>query len=103
MDVFLDGPDAMVRAAVRALWAGEKAVPDAIENTPELHVTELGEGFKLSPLEDLVRTKLIPFRDKDRMHRRDLLSVGLTDETWFSIFSLELSSRLKVILDDPEG
>jgi hypothetical protein len=103
MDVFLDGPDAKVRVAVHVLWAGEKPVPDAIENTPELHETESGEGFALVPLQDLVRMKLISFRDKDRMHLRDLLSVGLIDESWTRRFPEELASRLQIILDDPEG
>ena len=103
MDVFLDGPNAKVREAVHVLWAGEKPVPDAIESTPELRETEVGEGFALIPLEDLVRMKLISFRDKDRMHLRDLLSVGLIDESWLLRFAGELASRLQVILDDPEG
>jgi hypothetical protein len=103
MDVFLDGPDAKVRDAVHVLWAGEKPVPDAIESTPALGETERADGFDLIPLEDLVRMKLISFRDKDRMHLRDLLSVGLIDETWESRFPSALSSRLRVILDDPEG
>ncbi len=50
-----------------------------------------------------VRMKLISFRDKDRMHLRDLLSVGLIDESWPMRFSTELATRLQVILDDPEG
>lgn len=103
MDVFLDGPDAKVRDAIHILWAGEKAVPDAIESTPELGPTEVGDGFKLIPLEDLVRMKLISYRDKDRMHLRDLASVGLIDETWPTIFPATLAERLQVILDDPEG
>ena len=40
---------------------------------------EPGDGFDLVPLEDLVRMKLTSFRDKDRMHLRDLASVGLVD------------------------
>jgi hypothetical protein len=103
MDVFLDGPDAKVRDAIHILWAGEKAVPDAIESTPELGLTELGDGFNLIPLEDLVRMKLISFRDKDRMHLRDLASVGLIDESWPTRFSMPLAERLQVILEDPEG
>ncbi|MBL9144880.1 MAG: hypothetical protein JNM99_14460 [Verrucomicrobiaceae bacterium] len=103
MDVFLDGPDAKVRDAVHVLWAGEKPVPDAIEPTPELNETEEGEGFLLIPLEHLVRMKLISFRDKDRMHLRDLLAVGLIDETWLHRFPADLTSRLHLILDDPEG
>jgi hypothetical protein len=103
MDVFLDGPNAKVRDAVHILWAGEKAVPDAIEPTPELGVNEPGDGFELVPLEDLVRMKLTSFRDKDRMHLRDLLSVGLVDESWPVRFPEELGKRLQMILDDPEG
>jgi hypothetical protein len=99
----LDGPDAKMRDAVHVLWAGEKPVPDAIENTPELHETEASEGFSLVPLQDLVRMKLISFRDKDRMHLRDLLSVGLIEESWPTRFPSELATRLQVILDDPEG
>lgn len=103
MDVFLDGPDAKVRDAVHVLWAGEKPVPDAIESTPELRETERGDGFELVPLQDLVRMKLISFRDKDRMHLRDLLAVGLIDESWIERFPAALAARLQVILDDPEG
>ena len=103
MDVFLDGPDAKVRDAVYILWAGEKAVPGAIELTPELGFTEPGDGFELIPLEDLVRMKLTSFRDKDRMHLRDLASVGLVDESWPDRFSDILGERLRLILDDPEG
>ncbi len=103
MDVFLDGPAAKVRDAVHVLWAGEKPVPDAIESTPELRETESADGFELIPLEDLVRMKLSAFRDKDRMHLRDLLSVELIDESWTSRFAPELAKRLQIILDDPEG
>ncbi len=103
MDVFLDGPDAKVRDAVHVLWAGEKIIPGAVESTPELNETESAEGFALVPLQDLVRMKLISFRDKDRMHLRDLLSVGLLDDGWPGLFPAELAARLRMILDDPEG
>ena len=103
MDVFLDGPEAKVRDAVHILWAGERAVPEAIEPAPELHRTERGDGFELVPLEDLVRMKLTSYREKDRMHLRDLASVGLVDEGWVARFPDLLAERLQLILDDPEG
>ena len=37
--------------------------------------------FRLILLAALVRTKLAAFRDKDRVHLRDLVSVGLIDES----------------------
>lgn len=103
MDVFLDGPAAKVRDAVHVLWAGERAVPDAIEPAPELGHTEGSGGFALIPLEDLVRMKLTSFRDKDRMHLRDLLGVGLVDESWMQRLPQALAARMRLILDDPEG
>ena len=103
MDVFLDGPEAKVRDAVHVLWAGEKAVPDAIEPTPELTKTESADGFELIPLKDLLWMKLTSFRDKDRVHLRDLASVGLVDGSWVAKFPAALGQRLQAILDDPEG
>ena len=103
MDVFLDGPDAKSRDAVHILWAGEKAAPDAIDFTPELRETENSGSFHLVPLEDLVRMKLVSFRDKDRMHLRDLIAVRLVDASWPPRFSQDLARRLQTILDDPEG
>jgi len=101
--VFLDSPEAKVRDAVHILWAGERAVPDAIEPTPELTGIEHAGGFDLIPLEDLLRMKLTSFRDKDRMHLRDLASVGLVDASWLPRFSAALAERLRAILADPEG
>lgn len=103
MDVFLDGPEAKVRDALHILWAGELPVPEAIEPTPELGPTEPGDGFELIPLADLVRMKLISCRDKDRVHLRDLASVGLIDHSWISRFPATLAERLRAVLDDPEG
>jgi hypothetical protein len=47
--------------------------------------------------------KLTSFRDKDRMHLRDMIDVGLIDETWLSRLPAEVSPRLKDLLDNPEG
>jgi hypothetical protein len=103
MDVFLDGPDAKVRDAVHILWAGEKAIPDAIASNPDLHQTERIDSFELISLHDLVHMKLVSFRDKDRVHLRDLADVGLIDAEWLEGLPRELSERLQVILDTPEG
>jgi hypothetical protein len=47
--------------------------------------------------------KLTSFRDKDRTHLRDLIGVGLVDETWIARLLDELASRLQTLLDTPEG
>jgi hypothetical protein len=47
--------------------------------------------------------KLTSFRDKDRMHLRDFLEVGLIDADWPKRFPPELAARLQELIDHPEG
>ena len=47
--------------------------------------------------------KLTSFRDKDRVHIRDLVDVGLVDESWLERLPEALRSRLQELLDNPEG
>ena len=51
----------------------------------------------------LVRINLTEFRDKDRLHLRDLIDVGLVDRGWVGRFPEILAQRLKSLLDTPEG
>ena len=46
--------------------------------------------------------KLASFRDKDRMHLRDLINVNLVDDSWLSRLPPALRLRLKELLDNPE-
>lgn len=103
MDAFLDGPGAKVREAMRVLWAGEKVFPDSLEASPDVSQAEDAGDFRLIDLEPLVRMKLTSYRDKDRMHLRDLAGVGLIDETWSASLPKPLAERLQTILDDPDG
>ena len=54
-------------------------------------------------LETLVRMKLNSFRDKDRVHLRDMISLGLVDESWLTRYQDRLQDRLRFLLDDPDG
>lgn len=51
----------------------------------------------------LVRMKLISWRDKDRMHLRDLVDVGLIDAGWPLKMPTTLAARLQELLDNPNG
>jgi hypothetical protein len=51
----------------------------------------------------LVRMKLTAYRDKDKMHLRDMLEIGLIDATWPARFPTELSARLQQLIDTPDG
>jgi hypothetical protein len=103
MDVFLDGPDAKARNAVHVVFAGEKVRPHETLSNPDVLESEIGDHFRILSLEALVQIKLTAFRDKDRTHLRDLLDVGLIDESWKQHYPAELAERLQLLIDTPDG
>ena len=102
MDVFLEGPAGKVRDAVHIVFAAEKTRPDQPEPNATVEESEDAGAFRLISLEALVRMKLSAFRDKDRVHLRDLASVGLLDESSLARLSPILATRLREILDSPD-
>ena len=103
MDMFLDGPNAKARDAVHIVFAAEKVRPDYALPAPDVSESETTATFRLLSLEALVRMKLTSFRDKDRVHLRDVAEVGLVDRTWLEQIPAPLRSRLQDLLDHPEG
>ncbi len=103
IDMFLDGPDARPRDALHIIFANERVRPDHPLPSPDISEAEPSETFKVIRLDALVRMKLNAFRDKDRMHLRDMIDVGLVDESWPSRLPGPLADRLRALLDDPEG
>jgi hypothetical protein len=103
VDMFLDGPGAKARDAVHIVFAGEKVRPNYAVPAPDVSESEATSTFRLLALDALVRMKLRSFRDKDRTHLRDLLDVDLIDGAWRQKLPAELGSRLKRLIDTPEG
>ena len=103
MDLFLDSAEAKARDAIHIIWAGEKITEDDPEAAPDPAGSEESGGFALVSLESLVRMKLSAFRDKDRMHLRDLLEIGLIDKDWMAALPPSLSQRFRMILESPHG
>ena len=103
MKVFLDGPTAGVRDALRVVLAGEKVHPDSVAPSPDVSESEPADQFQLVSLEALVRMKLTAFRDKDRTHLRDLLELGLIDAAWTTRLPAPLAERLQALIDSPES
>jgi hypothetical protein len=102
IELFLDGPDAKARDAVHVVFAGEKVRPEYVSPAPDVSESEAAAVFRLLSLEPLVRMKLTSFRDKDRMHLRDMIDIGLIDNSWPDRFPLELAVRLRDLLEHPE-
>lgn len=105
MDVhmFLDGPNGRPRDAVHLHFTGEKVKQMYSEPAPTLASLDTHESHKLLALEPLVVMKLTSFRDKDRTHLRDMIEVGIIDDTWLPRLPAELAPRLQELLDDPDG
>lgn len=103
LDLFLDAPTASPREAVHLIFAGEVVRPGEPAANPDVsEATDMG-AFRVLNLDALVRIKLTAFRDKDRMHLRDLIGVGLVDQAWTEELPGALAERLQLILDTPDG
>lgn len=103
IDMFLDGPDAKARDAVHVLFAGEKAAPGDLMPAPDVTEAEEVDRHRTLRLDALVRMKLTSFRDKDRMHLRDMIDVELVDPSWCGRLPPELAVRLQELFDNPNG
>ena len=103
VDMFLDGPEGRPTSAVHLLFAGEKVKPSYSAPSPDVAESEAAATYRVVALNALVRMKLLSFRDRDRMHLRDLVAVGLVDRTWLAQLPQDLAARLQELLDDPEG
>ena len=100
--MFMDGPDSKARDAVHVLFANEKVRESDIIPAPGIDEAELINTIRTLSLDALVRMKLNVFRDKDRMHIRDMLDVELIDVDWLKRLPPELAVRLKELIDNPE-
>jgi hypothetical protein len=103
IDMFLDGEGAKARDAVQVVFAGEKVRDDSLEASPSVDQVDTSGDFHVVDLEPLVQMKLTAYRDKDRTHLRDLIDVGLIDDTWPNRFAGDLRHRLEQLLDTPDG
>ncbi len=103
MDVFLDTPEASARDAVHLVFAGEMVRDHEPAANPDVNSSSRADLFQVLSLEALVQIKLTAFRDKDRTHLRDMLEVGLIDESWLDRLQPELARRLQSLIDDPSG
>lgn len=103
LDMFHDGPGAKARDAVRVVYAGEYVREGEPAPSPDVSESVEADGFRVLDLGALVRSKLTAYRDKDRTHLRDLIEVGLVDDSWPARLPTALAERLHALLDTPGG
>lgn len=103
VDCFIDGPDGSPRDAVHLLYAVEKVRPEYPVPSADVTDVEPADDYNVVRLDALVSMKLNSFRDKDRVHLRDMLELGLIDSSWLPGLPLEHAERLQQLIDDPDG
>jgi hypothetical protein len=93
--LFVDPAEPSRRAGIHLVWAGERVRPSYTVPAPTVEESVRDpEGFRVLDLAALVRMKLTSFRDIDRVHIADLLSVGLIDAKIEGALPAELKRRL---------
>jgi hypothetical protein len=103
VDMFCDTQDGSARDAVHMLLCGQMIRANEFDPNPDLDPIVRLEEFNTVTFESLVRMKLNSFRDKDRTHLRDMISLGMIDEQWLERLPKAHGDRLKVLLADPNG
>jgi len=95
-DMLVDAAQPKARSAVHLIFVGEKVRPEYPEPVPAFSApVRTAEGLLLAPIDDLVRMKLTSFREKDRVHLRDLDAVKLITPEIETQLSKELGRRLR--------
>ena len=102
-DVFIESPDVKLHSAVKFVFAGEMQHSGDFCPVPDVDQSERSKHFQVLSLEPLVRMGLAAYRREDRMLLRDMLDVGLMDESWLATLPIVLAARLKELIDTPDG
>jgi len=103
IDMFLDGQGAKARDVVHVIFSGEKVRPEYAAPVPDAAESVSFKSYRVLSLEALVRMKLTSYRDKDKMHLRDMLGIDLINATWPARYPVELAARLQHLSDTPDG
>lgn len=103
LDLFLDHAGSSPREAVHLVFAGEVVKPGEFAPNPDVEESTSMGTLRVIDLRALAQIKLTAYRDKDRVHLRDLIGVGLITGEWVQRFPPMLAERLQRILDTPDG
>jgi hypothetical protein len=103
VDCFVERPNGVPSSGIHLIFADEKVKPTDPVPAPKVEEGEQAPAYRVLSLEALLRMKLVAHRDKDKTHIRDLIGVGLIDQTWPAKYPSPLRERLQAILDTPGG
>jgi hypothetical protein len=98
VDMLVETKAPQSRSAAHLVFVREKVRPEYSEPVPDFSSpARTAEGVLLAPVADLVRMKLTSFRLKDRVHVKDMDSVGLITPKIESELPESLRERLREV------
>ena len=98
VDMLVDAEEPKAHSAVHLVFTGEKVRKEYTEPVPTFSPpARYANGISIISVADLVKMKLTSFRDKDRVHVRDMDGVGLITPEVEAGLSPTLAERLKHI------
>jgi len=100
---FLDLPSSKLAAAVHLHFANESTAGEALPPAPDIAEVDKAGEFPVLTLDALVRLLLTNHRRLDRLCVRDLIDVGLVDNSHSRRHVPEITVRLQALLNDPDG
>ncbi len=105
LPMFVDQVKPSARSGVHLVFENEKFRPVDVHPVPAMaeDPPRAPDGYRVTPLESLVRMKLISFRRKDQVHLEDLLDVQLITPEIEKTLPPDLLARLEELKRTPEG
>jgi hypothetical protein len=103
VDMLVDAKAPKARSGVHLLFASEKVRPTDLEPVPGFSEPTVSDGILLVSPPELVRMKLISFRQRDKTHLIDMDSVGLITPEIEAGLSEPLRDRLEKVRAEERG
>jgi hypothetical protein len=104
VDMLVDAKAPKARSGIHLLFAGEKVRPNDLEPVPGFSEPTVNDaGISLVSPAELVRMKLISFRQRDKTHIIDMDSVGLITPEIEAGLSQALRDRLEKVRAEERG
>ncbi|MGA0420859.1 MAG: hypothetical protein ACO3P9_12650 [Phycisphaerales bacterium] len=102
--MWLDPEDPRPKRAVHIVWANEITREGDPLPAPDIEPTHVSEShpYPRVGFEEILRMKLLAWRDHDRAHLRDMVHIGLLRPEMLDRFDGVLRERLQFIFDNPE-
>ena len=101
--LFIETANPSPKRGVHIVFAGEKVRAHEAHSAPALVASDrAADGFAVIDLKSLLTMKLTAYRDKDKVHLRDMLDLSMITPELEAQLAADLRERLDFIRANPE-